>query len=49
MNDIFVKPLSNACGAEISGIDLTKPISPEVAEIVNRSWLEHCVIVIRGQ
>ncbi len=49
MNDIFVKPLSNACGAEISGIDLTKPISPEVADIVNRSWLEHCVIVIRGQ
>ena len=49
MNDIFVKPLSNACGAEISGIDLTKPISPEVADIVNRTWLEHCVIVIRGQ
>jgi len=49
MNDIVVKPLSNACGAEISGIDLTKPISPEVASIVNSSWLEYCVIVIRGQ
>ena len=25
--DITVKPLSPACGAEISGVDLTKPLS----------------------
>jgi taurine dioxygenase len=49
MTDVAVKPLSNACGAEIIGVDLTKPISPEVAAEINRAWLDHCVIVVRGQ
>jgi len=49
MIDFAVKPLSNACGAEIIGVDLTKPISPVVAAEINRAWLEHCVIVVRGQ
>ena len=49
MPDVAIKPLSNACGAEIIGVDLAKPISPEVAAEINRAWLDHCVLVVRGQ
>ena len=49
MTDVAIKPLSNACGAEIIGVDLAKPISPEVAAEINRAWLDHCVVVVRGQ
>ncbi len=49
MADIAVNLLSDACGAEIIGVDLTKPISPEVAAEINCVWLDHCVVVVRGQ
>ena len=49
MTDVSIKLLSNACGAEIIGVDLAKPISPEVAAEINRAWLDHCVVVVRGQ
>lgn len=46
---ITVTPLSNACGAEISGIDLRDDLSPEDARTIYRAWLDHQVIAIRGQ
>jgi taurine dioxygenase len=46
---IKVTPLSNALGAEISGVDLTAPLDPETVTAMNKAWLEHLVIVIRGQ
>jgi taurine dioxygenase len=46
---IKVTPLSDALGAEISGVDLTTPLDPETAKAINEAWLEHLVIVIRGQ
>ncbi len=49
MVNIEVKPLSNACGAEILGMDLTKPITQELAFEINAAWLKHCVVLIRGQ
>ena len=47
--DIAVKPLSSACGAEIEGVDLTKPLSPEIVRAIKRAWGEHLVLVFRGQ
>src|SRR4051812_26177255 len=47
--DINVTPLSPACGAEISGVDLTKPLSPAVVEAIRRAWGEHLVLGFRGQ
>lgn len=44
-----VTPLTPLVGAEISGIDLREALSPEAAAIVVRAWLDHGVIVIRGQ
>lgn len=46
---IRVTPLSDALGAEITGVDLTKPLDPETVSAVNDAWLEHLVIVFRGQ
>ena len=49
MSKISVTPLSTACGAEISGADLKKPLEPSIAAEINQAWLEYCVIVIRNQ
>ncbi|MBI78684.1 MAG: taurine catabolism dioxygenase TauD [Rhodospirillaceae bacterium] len=49
MSNISVTPLSNACGAEISGVDLKNPLKSSVSAEINQAWLEHCVIVIRDQ
>jgi taurine dioxygenase len=43
-----VKQLAPALGAEVSGIDLRR-IDGDAAEALRRVWLEHQVIVVRGQ
>ncbi|MEA2938879.1 MAG: taurine dioxygenase [Alphaproteobacteria bacterium] len=47
--DIQVTPLSPACGAEISGVDLTKPLRQETVEAIKDAWGKHLVLVFRGQ
>ena len=47
--DIEVTPLSAACGAEIKGIDLTRPLSDEAVRVVKDAWAKHLVLVFRGQ
>jgi taurine dioxygenase len=47
--DIQVVPLSPHCGAEIKGVDLTKPLSKETVEIIQAAWDKHLVLVFRGQ
>jgi taurine dioxygenase len=47
--DITVTPLSPACGAEISGVDLTKPLSPSMVDAIRRAWGKHLVLLFRGQ
>ena len=46
---ITVTPLSDACGAEISGIDMRDTLAPEDAKAMYQAWLDHQVIVLRGQ
>jgi taurine dioxygenase len=46
---ITVKPLSPACGAEISGVDLSKPLSRDEVEAIKDAWGRHLVLVFRGQ
>lgn len=46
---ITVKPLSDACGAEILGVDIKDTLSPEDSAAVYQAWLDHQVIAIRGQ
>jgi len=47
--DITVAPLSPACGAEISGVDLTRPLSKSTVDAIRRAWGKHLVLVFRGQ
>ncbi|MFM1816623.1 MAG: hypothetical protein RLZ98_3318 [Pseudomonadota bacterium] len=47
--DIEVIPLSQACGAEIRGVDVTKPLSAAQVEAIRKAWQEHLVLVFRGQ
>jgi taurine dioxygenase len=47
--DIQVLPLSPACGAEIRGVDLTKPLSKDTVEAIRDAWDRHLVLVFRGQ
>jgi len=46
---ITVVPLSDACGAEIFGIDMREKPSLKNVELIYEAWLKHLVIVIRGQ
>ncbi|MEP3590257.1 MAG: TauD/TfdA family dioxygenase [Marinobacter sp.] len=45
---LTVKPLENI-GVEVSGFDINKPISDELAKELKDLWYEHAVLLIRGQ
>src|SRR3954451_10606998 len=47
--DITVSPLSPACGAEVSGVDLTRPLSDTQVRAIKEAWGRHLVLVFRGQ
>lgn len=46
---ITVEPLSGACGAEISGVDLRQPLDPETLAEVMLAFRHFLVIVLRDQ
>ena len=46
---IEIVPTSEALGAEIRGVDLSKSLDSAAAALIHRAWLDHLVIVFRGQ
>src|SRR5688572_6955383 len=42
-----IRPLSRACGAEVSGLDLTRPLDPEVLQSLHRALGEHGILLFR--
>ncbi len=46
---IAARRVSGALGAEISGVDLSRPLPKEAFAEVKRLWLEHLVIFFRDQ
>lgn len=44
-----IKRLAGAIGAEVTGLDLRRPLAAAQAAELRRVWLEHGVIVLRGQ
>lgn len=43
-----VEPLTGQIGAEIHGLDLTKPLAADVADALREAWREHFVLVVRA-
>lgn len=46
---ITINPLSDALGAEIRGVDLSKPLDDETISVIHQAWLDNLVIVVRDQ
>jgi taurine dioxygenase len=46
---VSVEPIAGALGAEISGVDLAKPLAEETVAAIRRAWLAHGVIFFRDQ
>ena len=46
---VTVTPMENGFGAEIAGIDLSRPIGGEDRDAVYGAFLDHHLIIIRGQ
>ncbi|MFV0295595.1 MAG: TauD/TfdA dioxygenase family protein [Hyphomicrobiaceae bacterium] len=44
-----VRPLAGACGAEIHGVDLGKPLDDPMIAALRQALLDHCVIFFRDQ
>jgi alpha-ketoglutarate-dependent taurine dioxygenase len=44
-----VRRVAGALGAEVSGVDLARPLSPEMAQRLRAAWLEHQVLFFRDQ
>ena len=49
MSLLRVEPISGALGAEISGVDLAKPLDDTTVAALRRAWLEHLVVFFRDQ
>lgn len=46
---IRINRVTGALGAEIEGVDLSKPLAPETVAALNRALLDHLVIFFRDQ
>jgi len=46
---VEVIPTGAALGAEVRGLDLSKPLSPETFDAVQQAWYDHTVLLFRDQ
>ena len=44
-----ITPLTPHTGAEVTGLDLAKPVDAETKTALNRAWAQHHVLVVREQ
>ena len=49
MARISITPVGYACGARVTGIDVSKPLPPEDVATIRKAWIEHLVLVFPGQ
>ncbi len=46
---IKATPLSTSLGAEVTGVDLSRPLDADTVSGIQAAWLEHLVLVFRDQ
>jgi len=46
---LSIKPLSDALGVEVTGVDLSQPVDPDDLAAMKRAHADHLVTVVRGQ
>lgn len=44
---LSIRPISRACGAEVAGIDLTRPLEAGTVQRLHRALGEHCILLFR--
>jgi taurine dioxygenase len=49
MNGIGIRRLGYALGAEITGVDLTKPVDPAKIDSIKGAWAKHLVLIFPEQ
>lgn len=49
VQSLSVRPLSPALGAEIVGVDLSKPLDSATVAAIRSAWTEHLVLLFRNQ
>ena len=49
MATLTINPISGALGAEVSGVDLTRPLADDVVAEIRAAWLEHLVLFFHDQ
>lgn len=49
MSKMSIQPVGLACGARVTGIDLSRPLSDDEVRTIHIAWLEHLVLVFPGQ
>lgn len=48
-NSLEIKPLTGACGAEVFGVDISQPLSPQTVADIRQALLDYGVIFFREQ
>ena len=49
MSSIIVTPMYAALGADVSGVDLSRPVPPDVFAQLRQAWSQYLVLRFRGQ
>lgn len=49
MPTIEVQPVGYALGARVTGVDLSRPLEPDVVRQIKAAWTKHLVLVFPGQ
>ena len=49
MNEVWIQPTGGALGADVHGVDLSKPVSEAVFKHIAAAWSDHLVLRFAGQ
>jgi taurine dioxygenase len=49
MTSFTIAPLTDHTGADVTGLDFTRPVDGETGAVLNKAFVDHHVLVMRGQ